>query len=93
MFYHLLFQLCNFNGQGPVSVGSSEAITQFGIYDMAGNVREWCWNKAEKGRCIQGGAWKDVHYMYGTITQADPFDRSEKNGIRCVIYPENGKNT
>ena len=35
----------------------------------------------------QGGAWNDAPYMYGNITQADPFDRSVKNGIRCVIYP------
>jgi len=91
MFYHLLFPMCNFNGKGPVSIGTTKAFTQFGVYDMAGNVREWCWNETEKGRCIQGGAWNDVHYMYGTITQADPFDRSDKNGIRCVIYPEKEK--
>ena len=82
----MLFPLCNFSGKGQVPIGTTEAITQFGIYDMAGNVREWCWNETEKGRCIRGGAWNDVHYMYSSITQADPFDRSLKNG-RAVVYP------
>jgi predicted esterase len=91
MLSHLFYPLSNFGGKGPVPVGMTEAITQFGVYDMAGNVREWCWNKSEKGNCIRGGAWNDVHYMYNTITQADPFDRSSKNGIRCVFYLQKGK--
>jgi len=86
MVSYLFYSMCNFSGKGPVPVGTTKAITQFGVYDMAGNLREWCWNASEKGRCIRGGAWNDVHYMYGSITQADPFDRSSKNGIRCVSY-------
>ncbi|MBL7075363.1 protein kinase [candidate division KSB1 bacterium] len=89
--YHLFYPMCNFDGEGPVPVGTTEAITQFGVYDMAGNVREWCWNESEKGRCIRGGAWNDVTYMFGNVTQADPFDRSPKNGFRCVIYPDREK--
>jgi len=86
MISYLFYSMCNFSGKGPVPIGTTKAITQFGVYDMAGNLREWCWNASEKGRCIRGGAWNDVHYMYGSITQADPFDRSSKNGIRCVSY-------
>jgi len=91
MLSHLFYSMCNFGGKGPVPIGTTKAITQFGVYDMAGNVREWCWNESDIGRCILGGAWNDAHYMYGTVTQADPFDRSEKNGFRCVIYPEKEK--
>jgi dipeptidyl aminopeptidase/acylaminoacyl peptidase len=29
--------------------------------------------------------------MYGSITQADPFDRSSKNGLRCIIYIDQDK--
>ncbi|MEE9442986.1 MAG: protein kinase [candidate division Zixibacteria bacterium] len=86
MLSYLFYSMCNFGGKGPVPIGTTKAITQFGVYDMAGNVREWCWNASEKGRCIRGGAWNDVHYMYGNISQADPFDRFSKNGIRCVSY-------
>jgi dienelactone hydrolase len=83
-----LIALSNFRGEGPVAVGSTDAITRFGAADMAGNVREWCWNAAEKGRCLRGGAWNDQTYMLGNITQAPAFDRSETNGFRCVLYLE-----
>jgi dipeptidyl aminopeptidase/acylaminoacyl peptidase len=53
---------------------------------MAGNVREWCFNASEQGRCLRGGAWNDETYMYENVTQAPAFDRSEKNGFRCVRY-------
>jgi hypothetical protein len=86
MLSYLFYSMCNFSGKGPVPIGTTKAITQFGVYDMAGNIREWCWNASEKGRCLRGGAWNDVHYMYYSITQADPFDRSSKNGFRCVSY-------
>jgi dienelactone hydrolase len=55
---------------------------------MAGNVREWCFNKSEKGRILNGGAWNDAIYLFNSGTQASPLDRSLKNGFRCVIYPD-----
>jgi eukaryotic-like serine/threonine-protein kinase len=78
----------NFRGQGPVAAGSTDAITAFGAVDMAGNLREWCWNASAQGRTLRGGAWNDQTYMFGNITQALAFDRSETNGFRCVDYPK-----
>jgi len=81
-----LIALSNFRGQGPVAVGSTDAITTTGTLDMAGNVREWCWNASAQGRCLRGGAWNDQTYMFDAVTQAPAFDRSETNGFRCVRY-------
>ncbi len=80
-----LIPLSNFDGKEPARVGSYNGVTSFGALDMAGNVREWCWNDAMMGKIICGGAWNDINYMYGQ-SQQPPFDRSPRNGFRCVVY-------
>ncbi|MEN8154617.1 MAG: protein kinase [Acidobacteriota bacterium] len=77
----------NFNGKGPVEAGSLPGITSYGANDMAGNVREWCWNKAPAGKLIRGGAWNDNTYRFSDFAGAPAFDRSSTNGFRCVLYP------
>ncbi len=86
--YAIFAPFSNFQGKGPVQVGSLPGITSYGAYDMAGNVREWCWNEGQKGRLIRGGAWNDNTYMFGNWSQAPPFDRSSRNGFRCAFYPD-----
>ena len=89
--YAILAPFSNFKGKGPVPVGSLPGITSYGCFDMAGNVREWCWNETPKGRLIRGGAWGENTYMFDNISQAPATDRSAKNGIRCALYPDPGK--
>ena len=81
----------NFRGKGPLPVGSLPGITSYGVLDMAGNVREWCWNETPQGRLIRGGAWDDNPYMFGNMSQAPAMDRSPYNGFRCVVYMQPGK--
>jgi hypothetical protein len=90
-FYSKLLPLSNFKGSGPEKVGMNKGINCFGASDMAGNVREWCWNNTSGGRVVRGGGWDDVVYMYESVSQLPPFDRSPKNGFRCVLYPDKAK--
>jgi dienelactone hydrolase len=76
----------NFNGIGTVPVGSMDGISNWGVYDIAGNVREWCFNESDiKGqRFILGGGWNDPTYAYNDGYIQSVLDRSLSNGFRCM---------
>jgi dienelactone hydrolase/predicted Ser/Thr protein kinase len=72
----------------PGRVGSSQAISAWGVYDLAGNVREWSLTSFEDQRLILGGAWNQPSYVFGDVRGAHPLDRSAVNGFRCAKYLE-----
>jgi serine/threonine protein kinase/cephalosporin-C deacetylase-like acetyl esterase len=76
----------NFSGKGVAAVGTYRGISKFGAHDMAGNVREWCWNETEGKRYILGGGWNDQPYTFNDAFTQDPFDRTSTNGFRCIKY-------
>jgi dienelactone hydrolase len=85
-YFAAISELSNFKGAGPERVGSYKGIGAYGTLDMAGNVREWCWNEIAGQRYIRGGAWDEPVYMFSSRDARLPWDRSAQNGIRCVRY-------
>ena len=93
--YSFVILASNFNNSGSLPMGTNLAMSSFGTYDMAGNAREWCWNKSNLSgqRFILGGGWSDPPYMFTDNYYSQPsFDRSPINGFRCVTYYETDEN-
>jgi dienelactone hydrolase len=61
-------------------------VSRDGIFDLAGNVREWTQNANGESRFILGGGWSDQQYAFNDAVTAPAFDRSPLNGIRLVQY-------
>ena len=87
-----LVKLSNISSADVAAVGSYDSFGPHGTYDMAGNIREWCWNATETSsgsdRYILGGAWNDPSYLYTYGVAQSPWDRSETNGFRLVQHSD-----
>jgi formylglycine-generating enzyme required for sulfatase activity len=78
--------LSNFGGQGTTEAGSHQGLSPFGALDMAGNVKEWCWNASGPNRYILGGGWNEPSYMFSDSDGKPPWDRGPMNGFRVARY-------
>lgn len=81
-----IIPLSNLNGISTVPVGSTSGMSSYGIYDLAGNVREWCYNGngINGENYIVGGGWNDPAYSFHGAGTQPSIDRSLSNGFRCI---------
>lgn len=79
---------------GTKPVGKNKAPNELGIYDMSGNVQEWCADTIHSGRKImyiaKGGGWKS-YTQDMKIKSVNPLRADFKNdatGFRVIMMPD-----
>ena len=84
-FTPLIASGSNFRREGTQPVGSVGTLSGSGTTDMAGNVKEWCWNESRDGkRFIMGGGFGEPPYNFNHTDAQSPWDRLANFGFRCV---------
>ena len=74
----------NFSGRDTAPVDSfAFAISPYGIYNMAGNAKEWLANRVGDGWGTAGGSWQDPMYLFSQVGSR-PADGSPEVGFRCA---------
>jgi len=81
----------NFGLEGTAPVGSHPGMGHTGLFDMAGNVKEWCLNATDGSaslRYILGGGWGEQTYLFTERDFQSPWNRAAVNGFRCMRHEE-----
>ncbi|MCA9167029.1 MAG: SUMF1/EgtB/PvdO family nonheme iron enzyme, partial [Planctomycetales bacterium] len=68
---------------------ANTSVTSCGVFDMAGNVKEWCLNEETEGqRFVLGGSWQSVWESASEPEAISPLTREPDIGFRCASYPD-----
>ena len=77
----------HFDADAPSRGGAFLSMGPWGLFDAAGNVREWCSNVDGLGKhYLLGGGYNDSPYRFTDAAALPPFDRAPSNGVRLVKY-------
>lgn len=71
---------------GTSHVVGGKLPNQLGIYDLSGNVSEWCWDGSHLSRAFRGGSW-NISRDKCLVSSSDfflPILRSEGVGFRII---------
>lgn len=75
----------NFSGTGTMPVDSLQfGISPFGVYAMAGNVKEWLANRVGDGFAVAGGSWQDPAYLFSELGSLSGSAATAALGFRCA---------
>ena len=81
----------NFGSSGTLPVGAMPfGISAYGVYAMAGNVKEWLANPVEDGFGVVGGSWQDPAYVYSRVGALRGESAMPSVGFRCARDLETG---
>jgi len=76
----------NFSSDGPRPVDAFPfGVSPHGAHAMAGNVKEWIFNRVGAERVYTGGSWEDPMYVFSNVGYGSPFFTAAGLGFRCAV--------
>jgi hypothetical protein len=76
----------NFGSDGTRPVDAFPfGVSPYGAHAMAGNVKEWIFNRAGADRVYTGGSWEDPMYVFANFGYVSPVFTAAGLGFRCAI--------